>query len=103
MCVCYNVPCVLQPRRAVCACVVQYARSDDLCDVQVLSVQTMQQRLHQVGVWDNRRGVTITGYSALFCFSALCTTLIMALRYGYKQWRGVDDGKYQRVVKSGDV
>lgn len=71
--------------------------------LQRVAAQRVHDSLSRAGMWDKRQGVTITGYSALFCFSALVTTLLMGLRYGYKRWRGVDDSGFARVVKQGDV
>jgi hypothetical protein len=55
------------------------------------------------GVWDHREGVTITGYTALFCFSALCTLVVLGLTHAYRRWRGIADRGYVQVIKSGDV
>jgi hypothetical protein len=72
--------------------------------LQIVSVQQqLHEHLKQVGMWDHKVGITITGYSALFCFSALCTTLLLISRRVYIQWRGVDDSGYTQVLKSGDV
>ena len=69
----------------------------------MVTAQSMTERMARAGMYNHRKGVTITGYSALFCFSALCTTILMGLRYAYKRWRGVDDEGYTRVLKHGDV
>jgi hypothetical protein len=71
--------------------------------VQAVSRMSMQQKFAQAGMWDRKSGITITGYTALFCFSALCTTVVMTVMYAYKRWRGVKDTQYVQVVKQGDV
>ena len=63
----------------------------------------VKQKLSKVGMWDNRKGVTITGYTALACFSALCTSVAMGLIHLYKRWRGIRDDGYVQVVKRGDL
>ena len=64
-----------------------------------------KEKLAHVGLWDHQSGVTITGYTALVCFSALCTTVVMTAMYAFKQWRGIKDptSGYVQVVKQGDV
>lgn len=62
-----------------------------------------KQTLAAVGVYHPRHGVTITGYTALFCFSALCTLLVLGATHAFRRWRGLADRGYVQVVKSGDV
>jgi hypothetical protein len=64
-----------------------------------------EEKLAHVGVWDHQTGVTITGYTALACFSALCTTVAMTAMYAFKKWGGIKEPSsgYVQVVKQGDV
>ena len=54
------------------------------------------------GLYDKRRGVTVTGYSALAAFGALCTVIILGGYTAYARYRGIKEG-YTMVLKSGDV
>lgn len=75
-----------------------------VCCLQLVAQMNLKQSLANAGMWDHRSGITITGYTALFCFSALCTTVVMTMTYAYKRWRGVKDTTgYVQVVKQGDV
>lgn len=71
--------------------------------VQKIANMDVKQKLANVGMWDNRKGVTITGYTALACFSALCTSVAMAVIHFYKKWKGIRDDGYVQVVKRGDL
>lgn len=71
--------------------------------MQKLAKLNVKKKLATVGMWDNHNGVTITGYTALACFSALCTSVAMALMHLYKRWRGIRDDGYVQVVKRGDL
>lgn len=66
-----------------------------------------QSKVEGAGLYNDHTGVTLTGYSALACFSALCTVILMGLRYGYREYTGIPSSGYTRVVKrdlkSGDV
>jgi hypothetical protein len=84
-------------------CIAQCMQRHKRRAMQMVSAQSMKARGAAAGVWDHRTGVTITGYSALFCFSALCTTLLLGARYAWARWRGGRSDQYQRVVKHGDV
>lgn len=90
---------------AECKALVDIAEPPDaMADMtNNLNTVSMKQRMSSVGVWDNRKGITLTGYTALACFSALCTSIIMGLTYGYRQWRGIRNDGYVTVVKRGDV
>jgi hypothetical protein len=63
----------------------------------------VKEQLEDKGMWHRKKGITLQGHTALFCFSAMCTTFILGLRYAFERWRGVDDSRYTRVVKQGDV
>lgn len=73
--------------------------------MQKVAAMSTTEKMSHVGVWDQRSGVTITGYTALACFSALCTTVVMTAMYAFKRWRGIKDPAtgYVQVVKQGDV
>jgi hypothetical protein len=85
----------------------EFAAPTDVWDVGVQQVAAMSaaDKLAHVGMWDQQKGVTITGYTALACFSALCTTVVMAAMYVFKKWRGIKEPSagYVQVVKQGDV
>ena len=70
--------------------------------VQGVTVSQIKTGLNQVGMWDKKRGVTVTGYSALAAFTALCTVIILGLYTVYNRYRGIK-GEYAVVLKSGDV
>lgn len=80
-----------------------YAQTHRRPTVQMIAKLDFKKKLAGVGMWDNRKGVTITGYTALACFSALCTSVAMALMHLYKRWRGIRDDGYVQVVKRGDL
>jgi hypothetical protein len=73
------------------------------CVVQGVAAMNIEEQMENAGMWHRKQGITIQGYTALFCFSAMCTTIILGLRYAYWRWRGVDDSHYTLVVKQGDV
>lgn len=74
--------------------------------MQSIAMANFKNKIQGAGLFSDHTGVTLTGYSALACFSALCTVLLMGLRYGYREYTGIKDGYTQVVkqnLKSGDV
>jgi hypothetical protein len=69
-------------------------------------VANFRNKIQSAGLYSEHEGVTLTGYSALACFSALCTVILLGARYGYREYRGIKSGYTQVLkqnLKSGDV
>lgn len=86
---------------------MQRVAAVDVCSagvcVQMIAHMDVKKKLATVGMWDNHKGVTITGYTALACFSALCTSVAMGVIHLYQRWRGIRNDGYVQVVKRGDL